>query len=142
MSEPIGDLPNAAHAVQAAIIHMRTQQLVDRCHNFLLCLRRLGMGDDDPNVALTKAKMRVYYTLLQGDTTKCRATIESLKALANEQLDHVMDGRGAVSVMRPMGDHYDGKEGHTDENARQMGNTLKNSIEVMGQLCAAMEQFR
>ena len=86
--------------------------------------------------------MRVYYALLQGDTTKCRAAIESLKGLANELLDHVMDGRGAVSVVRPMGDHYDGKEGHTDENARQLGNTLKNSIEGMEEKCAAMEQFR
>ena len=138
-AEPIGELPNA---MQAAMILMRTQQLVNRCHNFLLCLRRLGMGDDDLNVALTKAKMRVYYALLQGDTTKCRAAIESLKVLANELLDHVMDGRGTVSVVRPRGDHYDGKAGHTDENARQLGDTLKNSIEGMEEKCAAMEQFR
>ena len=58
------------------------------------------------------------------------------------RLDHVMDGRGTVSVVRPMGDHYDGKEGHTDENARQLGSTLKNSIEGMEEKCAAKEQFR
>ena len=56
-AEPIGELPNA---MQAAMILMRTQQLVNRCHNFLLCLRRLGMGDDDLNVAVLRGPPPEY----------------------------------------------------------------------------------
>ena len=111
-----------------------------------LRLRSLrGLADDDhPSVKILKAEMRVYYALLQGDTVKCRSAMEAMRRLAHELLDDVMEGCGrqSVVVLRPKSDSYFGVREHTDENARQLGDSFKNSLDGMETLCTAMERLR
>ena len=121
------------------------QGLIDTCLAFLVGQRRAGLSDDHTSVAITKAKLRVYYALLQRDTTKCRSALDSLKALSHEQLDEAMEGGIEVHVWSstPEGQpaNYHGEKRHTDENARQLGKAVKNSIDLMERMYAEMEQL-
>ena len=129
-------LPNDA---QVKVHQTMAQRAVDCCHAHLQDLYVWGHDENSWSVQFTKAKMRVYYSVIQGDAAKCRAAIKNVKPLAYKILDEVMEG-ASVGIVRGQDKTYVGEDGHTDENARQLGHTLKITLDRMEEMCAAIEQ--
>ena len=63
------------------------QNVVDGLLGALHGLKASKWPDDHTDVKIIKAKLLVYYAVLQGDADKCQSAIDSLKELLHEQLE-------------------------------------------------------
>lgn len=92
--------------------------------------------DAEMAVHFSKAKLKVYYAILQEDKAKCLLAIDAVKSMSHVLLDSIMEGDlTQIVICRSDADHYIGKVGKTGEHARQMGRTLKDTIDRMEVLC-------
>jgi|EP00966_Prymnesium_polylepis_P253459 hypothetical protein len=89
---------------------------------------------------LAKAKLRVYYAVLQGDSVKCRSAIDAFVKLCHTCLEETMEGHAGLCVLYK-DELYHADETKISENARRIGKSLKNSIEWMEQSLERMALY-
>jgi hypothetical protein len=107
------------HTLECAI------KTLEASHRSLLAAR-----DNSTSLSYNKAKLRAYYACKQQDKAKCRVAIDAFKDVATELLQRVMDGKVDSLVMYGSQQSYIGSDGK-DENARQMADSMKNTVEVL-----------
>ena len=125
------------------LLRMMLEYAQDQINSYrepLLLLKRTR-PDDQPDVKLVKAKMTVYYAILQKDTVKARLALEEVKSTSHEILSDVMDGNCTkLAIVTPkINDVYVGKK-DSDETARRIGKTLKSGIDKLEVLCDDVER--
>ena len=92
----------------------------------------IGMRGTDKRVhtELEKAKLYAYLMCKQGDKAKARAAIDAYIAVAQECLATIMEGGCSTCIVNYALDPiYVGCK--DDENARRMGETMKEAIDFM-----------
>ena len=113
------------------------QIMVNRLLGALRGLKALKCPDDNRDLNIIKAKLLVYYAVLQGDAEKCQSAIDSLKELLHEQLESVMEGKARkVWVFGPNGSYVGDKD---DENSRQVAESMKRNLASMEAMCSDLK---
>lgn len=95
------------------------------------------LPDDNRDLNIIKAKLLVYYAVLQGDAEKCQSAIDSLKELLREQLENVMEGKARKVWVFGTNNTYVGDK--DDENSRQVADTMKRNLATMEAMCSALK---
>ena len=105
------------------------QHTIDSVKDVYNELHRQGQ-DQDPSLQLLKAKLRAYLMCKGTDKIKTRKAIDEFIALAHAEMEIVMNGGLTVARLSPKGAlYYHGDK--DDENARQVGDTNKNTIDAL-----------
>ena len=113
------------------------QIMVNRLLGALRGLKAIKCPDDNGDLKVIKAKLQVYYAVLQGDADKCQSAIDSLKELLHEQLESVMEGKARkVWVFGPNGSYVGDKD---DENSRQVAESMKRNLASMEAMCSDLK---
>lgn len=89
----------------------------------------LAANEGKHSLAFNKAKLRAYYACKQKDKAKCRLAIDAYMEFAEELLQLTMDGKNGIE-MYGLHQTYIGDIGK-DENARQMAESMKNTVEML-----------
>ena len=115
--------PDVAALARAHTLE-RASKTLEELHRSLL-----AANQDEHSLAFNKAKLREYYACKQKDKAKCRLAIDAYMQVAAEMLQRAMDGEIWIVLYGPQ-QSYIGDIGK-DENARQMAESMKNTVEML-----------
>jgi hypothetical protein len=113
------------------------QNAANRLLSALHGLKASKCPDDNRDLNIIKAKLLVYYAVLQGDADKCQSAIDSLKELLREQLEGVMEGKARKVWVFGTDNTYVGDK--DDENSRQVADTMMRNLATMEAMCSALK---
>ena len=114
-------------AVRADGVHEAARSLVAVCEAGLRGL----MAQDNPSLEISKlvlkAKLRVYYAILQSDKGKARDALRDFSEKSSDFLDAIMESD--VHLVLAGSDPYSGSK--SDENVRQAAAAMQRSYDCM-----------